>query len=85
MHRAPEVRLSLWDRIGELLSSRLSWVLALVVTMAGGALLGLVSDNGSAEQAPVVLPANAESARVTELLKEFPGGNQAPVILLITR
>lgn len=85
MHRAPEVHLSLWDRIGELLSSRLSWVLALVVTMAGGALLGLVSDNGSAEQAPVVLPANAESARVTELLKEFPGGDQAPVILLITR
>ncbi len=85
MHRAPEVRLSLWDRIGELLSSRLSWVLALVVTMAGGALLGLVSDNGSAEQAPVVLPASAESARVTELLKEFPGGDQAPAILLITR
>lgn len=85
MHRAPEVRSSPWDRIGELLSSRLSWVLALVVTLAGGALLGLVSDNGSAEQAPVVLPANAESARVTELLKEFPGGDQAPVILLITR
>lgn len=85
MHRAPEVRSSPWDRIGELLSSRLSWVLALVVTLAGGALLGLVSDNGSAEQAPVVLPATAESARVTELLKEFPGGDQAPVILLITR
>ncbi|MDA0250870.1 MAG: MMPL family transporter [Actinomycetota bacterium] len=85
MHRAPEVRLPLWDRIGDLLSGRLSWVIALVVTMAGGALLGLVPESNSAEQAPVVLPATAESARVTELLKEFPGGDQAPVILLVTR
>lgn len=85
MHRAPEVRLPLWDRIGDLLSGRLSWVIALVVTMAGGTLLGLIPESNSAEQAPVVLPANAESARVTELLKEFPGGDQAPVILLFTR
>ncbi len=85
MHRAPEVRLPLWDRIGNLLSGRLSWIIALVVTMAGGALLGLIPESNSAEQAPVVLPATAESARVTELLKEFPGGDQAPVILLVTR
>jgi len=85
MHRAPEPRRSFWARFGELVAGRLSWVLALVVALAGGALLGLVPDNGSAEQAPVVIPANAESARVTELLKQFPGGNQAPVILLITR
>jgi RND superfamily putative drug exporter len=85
MHRAPEPRRSFWDRFGELVAGRLSWVLALVLSLAGGALLGLVPDNGSAEQAPVVIPANAESAQVTELLKQFPGGDQAPVILLITR
>lgn len=85
MHRAPEVRRPMWARIGDLVSGRLSWILALVVTMAGGALLGLVTDNGSAEQAPVVVPATAESARVTELLKAFPGGDSAPVILLVTR
>ncbi|WP_313675942.1 MMPL family transporter, partial [Mycolicibacterium sp.] len=85
MHRAPEPRRSFWDRFGELVAGRLSWVLALVMTLAGGALLGLVPDNGSAEQAPVVIPASAESAQVTELLKQFPGGDQAPVILLITR
>ena len=85
MHRAPEPRRSFWDRFGELVSSQFSWVLALVVALASGALLGLVPDNGSAEQAPVVIPANAESAQVTELLKQFPGGDQAPVILLITR
>ena len=85
MHRAPEVRRPMWARIGDLVSGRLSWILALVVMMAGGALLGLVTDNGSAEQAPVVVPAVAESARVTELLKAFPGGDSAPVILLVTR
>ena len=85
MHRAPERRTSLWERIAWLVSTRRSWVLALLVTMVGGAVLGLVTDNGSAEQAPVVIPANAESARVTELLKQFPGGDQAPVILLVTR
>ncbi len=85
MHRAPEVRRPMWARIGDLVSGRLSWILALAVTMAGGALLGLVTDNGSAEQAPVVVPATAESARVTEALKAFPGGDSAPVILLVTR
>ncbi len=85
MHRVPAIRRPLWDRFGELVSSRLSWVLALAVAAAGGALLGLVPASGSAERAPVVLPATAESSRVTELLKEFPGGDQAPVILLVTR
>ena len=85
MHRAPAVRTPLWTRIAELVCGRRSWVLALILTMAAGALLALVPDNGSAEQAPVVLPPSAESARVTELLKSFPGGDQAPVILLVTR
>jgi RND superfamily putative drug exporter len=85
MHRAPEPRHTLWDRIAALVSGRRSWVLALVLTAIGGALMGLVTDSGSAEQSPVVIPASAESARVTELLKQFPGGDQAPVILLFSR
>ena len=85
MHRATVVRRPLWDRIAALVSGRRSWVVALFVVLTGGALMGLVADNGSAEQSPVVLPASAESARVTELLKGFPGGDQAPVILLFTR
>ncbi len=85
MHRAPEVRRTLWERIAALVSAPRSWVVALVVALAGGALLGLVPDDGSAEKSPVVLPASAESARVTELLTQFPGGDQAPVIVLFTR
>lgn len=85
MHRAPEVRRTLWERIAALVSSPRAWVVALLVALAGGALLGLVPDDGSAEKSPVVLPASAESARVTELLKQFPGGDQAPVIVLFSR
>lgn len=85
MHRAPEVRRPLWERIAALVSGRRSWVLALILIALGGAVMGLVSDNGAAEQSPVVIPSSAESARVTELLKQFPGGDQAPVILLFSR
>ena len=85
MHRAPEPRRAVWDRIGELVSGRFSWVLALAVALAGGALLGIVPQSSSAEQSPVVLPPTAEAARAAEVAKQFPGGDTAPVILVITR
>ena len=85
MHRAPDVRRPLWERIGEIVSNRRSWVLALVVAALGGALLGLIPQSGSAEQSPVVLPATAESVRAAEVIKAFPGGDAAPVLLVISR
>lgn len=85
MHRAPDVHRPLWERIGEIVSSRRSWVLALVVAALGGALLGLIPQSGSAEQSPVVLPPSAESVRAAEVIKAFPGGDAAPVLLVISR
>ena len=85
MHRAPEVRQSMWERVGRIVAGRLSWVLALAVALVGGALLGLIPQSSSAEQSPVVLPPTAESARVAELAKQFPGGDKAPVILVVTK
>ncbi|MGI9123341.1 MAG: MMPL family transporter, partial [Mycobacterium sp.] len=85
MHRAPEARRSLWERFAGLVSAPASWVVALLVAGLGGALLGLVPQSASAEQSPVVLPPTAESARVTELVKQFPGGDTAPVLLVISR
>jgi RND superfamily putative drug exporter len=85
MHRAPEVRPPVWDRIGGLVSSRRSWVLALFVAALGGALLGLIPQSASAQQSPVVLPPTAESVRAAELIKQFPGGDSAPVLLVISR
>ncbi len=85
MHRAPDVHRPLWERIGEIVSNQRSWVLALVVAALGGALLGLIPQSGSAEQSPVVLPATAESVRAAEVIKAFPGGDTAPVLLVISR
>jgi RND superfamily putative drug exporter len=85
MHRAPDVHRPLWERIGEIVSNRRSWVLAVVVAALGGALLGLIPQSGSAEQSPVVLPATAESVRAAEVIKAFPGGDAAPVLLVISR
>ncbi|MGI9125087.1 MAG: MMPL family transporter, partial [Mycobacterium sp.] len=85
MHRAPEVRRPLWERLGTLVAGRRSWALALLVTAIGGALLGLIPQSGADQQSPVVLPPTAESARVAQLVKQFPGGDTAPVLLVLTR
>lgn len=85
MHRAPESRRPTWDRIGALVSGRRSWALALLIAAIGGALLGLIPQSGADQQSPVVLPPTAESAKVSELLKQFPGGDTAPVLLVISR
>ena len=75
----------MWDRIGELLSVRFSWVIALLVVLMGVGLMGALGENGSADKSPVSLPPGAESAKAAALLKDFPGGGQAPVILVVTR
>ncbi|TGD89098.1 MMPL family transporter [Mycolicibacterium sp. CH28] len=85
MHRGAELKRPAWDRIGELVSGRFSWVLALLVLLIGGGLMGVVGHNASADQSPVALPPSAESAKAAALLKEFLGGDQAPVILVVTR
>ncbi len=67
------------------MARRLSWALALVVIAASVALMALLSGGDSAEQSPVAVPPGAESARADALRAEFPGGDQAPVILVISR
>ena len=85
MHRGSDSKRPLWDRIGELVSSRHSWLLALIVAVIGGGLMGAIGQSSSADQSPVALPPSAESAQVAALIKEFPGGDAAPVILVVTR
>ena len=85
MHRAPDLDRPLWDRIGGLLTGRFSWVIALLVVLIGGGLMGALGQSSSADKSPVSLPPGAESAKAAALLKDFPGGGQAPVILVVTR
>ncbi|WP_179466410.1 MMPL family transporter [Mycolicibacterium vinylchloridicum] len=85
MHRGLESTRSSWERIGDLVSNPRSWLLALILAVIGGGLLGAIGQGSSAEQSPVSLPPSAESAKAAALLKEFPGGESAPVILVVTR
>jgi len=85
MHRVIEPRRPLWDRIGALVTARRSWALAVLLAVIGAAVLALVPSGGADQNSPVVLPASAESARAAEALTQFPGGDAAPVLLVITR
>ena len=62
---------------------RLTWFAVLVVVVSGG-LLGLLSGGDAASQSPVAVPSDAESARADALRADFPGGDQAPAILVVT-
>ncbi len=74
-----------WDRFAAAVTSRRSWVWLLLVVAAAGALMGLAGASDTASQSPVSLPASAESARAAQLAAGFPGGDRAPVILVVTR
>lgn len=67
------------------MSSRVSWLVALLVILISGAALGLLSGSDAASQSPVAVPAEAESARADALRAEFPGGDTAPAIIVFTR
>jgi RND superfamily putative drug exporter len=67
------------------MSRRISWLLAVLVLVVSGGLMGLLSGSDSASQSPVAVPVSAESSRVDELRAEFPGGDQAPAIIVFSR
>lgn len=78
-------RISGWDRLARFVSARRAWVPALTIILACGALIGLAGADESASQSPAMVPDTADSARIDELRAEFPGGDQAPAILVVTR
>ncbi|MGW0180200.1 MMPL family transporter [Nocardia sp. NPDC003345] len=74
-----------WDRYAALVTGRRSWWLLLAVLVAAcGVILG-TGANDDAGRAPTSLPPDSESARVKAAVAEFPGGSDAPVILVLTR
>src|SRR5690349_5206344 len=66
-------------------SSRLSWIWAVLVVLASGILIALLGGGDSNQQSPVPVPANAESTRADALRAQFPGGDKAPAIVVVTR
>ncbi|MCV7054171.1 MMPL family transporter [Mycolicibacterium gilvum] len=67
------------------MSRRFSWVIALLVVLVSGALMGLLGGGDSSSQSPVAVPADSESARADAARAALPGGDQVPAILVVTR
>ncbi|OBK73006.1 MMPL family transporter [Mycobacterium sp. 1274761.0] len=75
----------IWDRIAAIVTHRRSWVLALLIVAASGALMAAAGANSDADEPPVQLPPSAESARAAEISKSFPGGDRVPAVLVVSR
>ena len=67
------------------MSRRLSWVLAVLVVVASGALMAFLGGDDSSSRSPVPVPDSAESARADAVRTQFPGGDEVPAIIVITR
>lgn len=67
------------------MTRRLSWLIALAIVLASGALMGLLGGGDAESQSPVAVPPSAESARADAARTQFPGGDQVPAILVVTR
>jgi RND superfamily putative drug exporter len=73
------------DRIAAAVTHRRSWVIALLIAVGAGVFIAIAGPNSDADKAPLQVPPSAESARVAALLKSFPGGDQLPAILVVSR
>ena len=78
-----------WEGSAATVAGRRSWLLALgqglVVVLLGIGFIVLVGGNAAAGQAPLSNPTGSDSARVDALTRQFPGGDQAPVLLVVSR
>ncbi|MGS2810997.1 MMPL family transporter [Nocardia sp. MW-W600-9] len=74
-----------WDRFAGLVTGRRSWAVLLAVLAAAVAVMALAGGNDSAGQAPVSLPASAESAQAAEAAAQFPDAGTATAIMVATR
>lgn len=75
----------LWDRLAVAVTSRRSWVLGLGLALLAIAFIVLVGGNAAAGQSPVSVPADSGTAKVDELVRQFPDGDRVPLIVVVTR
>ncbi|OSC28002.1 hypothetical protein B8W69_12300 [Mycobacterium vulneris] len=74
-----------WDYLAAAVTRPRSWLLALVTALLGVAFMVLVGGNAAAGQSPQWVPVSAQSAQVEALAKQFPGGDKAPLIVVVSR
>ncbi|QUR66830.1 MMPL family transporter [Mycobacterium spongiae] len=78
-----------WESLAAAVTDRRSrlrgWGPGLGFVLLATALMVLIGGNADAGQAPQSVPTDSESAKVEALDRQFPGGDQAPLILVVTR
>ncbi|MBX9639194.1 MAG: MMPL family transporter, partial [Mycobacteriaceae bacterium] len=72
-----------WEGFAAAVSRRRSWLLALGVFVVAAGFMALVGGNAEAGQAPQSVPTDADSAKVQKLSNQFPGGDRAPLIVVV--
>lgn len=74
-----------WDTFTGAVTARRSWLLALAAVLVGIGAMALIGENAAAGQAPMSVPADSQSAKVDALARQFPGGDEAMLILVVSR
>ncbi len=74
-----------WDRIAATVAGRRSWLPGLGAVLLGIGFMVLIGGNPAAGTAPLSVPANSDSAKVDALARQFSGGDQLPLILVVSR
>lgn len=66
-------------------TGRRSLLLALVTALVGIGFMVIVGGNAAAGQSPQSVPTEYQSAQVEALSRQFPGGDQAPLMVVVSR
>lgn len=74
-----------WDTLAKAVTGRRCWLPGLAAVLVGIALIVLIGGNSAAGQAPQSVPPTSDSARVDVLARGFPGGDRAPLIVVVNR
>lgn len=74
-----------WEPLAGAVTGRRSWLIALVAALLGIGFMILIGENAAAGQSPRSLPDDCPSAQVEALSRQFPGGDRAPLIVVVSR
>jgi putative drug exporter of the RND superfamily len=74
-----------WQRLARFVTGRLSWLLALVVVLASGALMAISGDTNAGSRSPDSVPTASDSAKAAATMRQFPEGDRASAIVVTTR
>jgi RND superfamily putative drug exporter len=67
------------------LTGRRSWALGLSLVLLGIGVMVLIGGNAAAGRAPQSVPTDSDSTTLDRLARQFPGGDEAPLIVVVSR